>query len=66
MPEELLSPHFSKAEMDCPCCGECFVKAELLLALEQLRSIAGDAPVGVTSACRCRKRNAAVGGTKTS
>jgi uncharacterized protein YcbK (DUF882 family) len=60
---EMLSPHFSQSEMDCPCCGRCAVRPELLLGLEELRSLAGGGPVTILSACRCQRKNAAVGGT---
>lgn len=64
--ETQLSPHFSRSEMACPCCDRCDVDPRLLEGLEELRHLAGDVPVRVLSACRCKARNAADGGTRNS
>lgn len=58
---EQLSPHFSRSEMACPCCGICNVEPSLLTALEALRGLL-NRPVVITSACRCPAHNEAVGG----
>ena len=56
-----LSPHFSKAEMACRCCGNLKIEDRLLSALETLRNLAG-VPVIVHDAYRCPKHNEEVGG----
>ena len=56
-----LSPHFSKREMACHCCGNLQIEDRLLNALETLRNLAG-APVIVNDAYRCPKHNEEVGG----
>ena len=56
-----LSPHFSKSEMACHCCGDLKIDQRLLDGLENLRKLAG-APVIVHDAYRCPKRNEEVGG----
>ena len=56
-----LSPHFSKNEMACHCCGDLKIDQRLLGGLESLRKLAG-APVIVHDAYRCPKHNEEVGG----
>ena len=56
-----LSAHFSRREFKCPCCGFDTVDARLLEMLEALRELFG--PVRVTSGCRCKAHNLAVGGS---
>ena len=56
-----LSPHFSKAEMACRCCGNLKIEDRLLSALETLRNLA-EAPVIVHDAYRCPKHNEEIGG----
>lgn len=56
-----LSPHFSKSEMACRCCGNLQIEDRLLTALETLRNLAA-APVIVNDAYRCPKHNEEVGG----
>ncbi len=56
-----LSPHFSKAELACPCCGELKVEKRLLDALEDLRSLAGK-PIVIHDGYRCPNHNQEVGG----
>lgn len=56
-----LSPHFSKVEMACRCCGNLKIEDRLLSALETLRNLAG-APVIVHDAYRCPKHNEEIGG----
>ncbi len=60
----MLSKHFSKAELSCPCCGVCVLTAELLIALEELRSQTG--PLKINSGYRCVKQNTKEGGAKSS
>lgn len=60
-----LSPHFSRHEFECPCCGICIVSADLLECLEWMRAMLGK-PMTITSGCRCRKHNIEVGGYPTS
>jgi hypothetical protein len=55
--EEILSPHFTRAQLACPCCGECDLDRRLLPALEELRRKAGARPLIVLAACRCEKQN---------
>ena len=59
------SAHFSKHELACKHCGECFVEQDLLDALEAFRAAVGS-PVLIHSAYRCAQHNAAVGGKKNS
>lgn len=55
-----LSPHFSKDEMACRCCGGLNIDQRLLKGLESLRKLAG-APVIVHDAYRCPKHNEELG-----
>lgn len=64
--------HFTPQELGCSCrgrlCGgggEYFHDPDFLDALEELRSLQGRALI-ITSARRCKKRNAEVGGAKAS
>ena len=59
-----LSPHFTRAEMVCVCCGVCIVTPDLLAAIESLRAQAG--PLEVRSGYRCPAHNKAVGGAPSS
>jgi len=59
-----LSPHFTEAEMACPCCGLCDINPSLLAVLEAIRSDMG--PTKINSGHRCEYRNAAVGGAEQS
>ena len=56
-----LSPHFSKAEMACRCCGELKIEKRLVDALERLRGLAGK-PIKIHDAYRCARHNQEVGG----
>lgn len=61
-----LSAHFARSEFACSCgCGYNTVDTELLTMLEIVRQHF-DAPVTITSACRCPTRNAEVGGAENS
>lgn len=66
MTQPMLSKHFSRAELACPCCHRCAVTPELLAGLEELRELAEGAPVTILSGCRCRARNTLKGGSKNS
>jgi hypothetical protein len=56
-----LSPHFSRAEFACRCCGELKIEPTLLEGLELLRSLAGR-PIVVHDGYRCEGHNQEVGG----
>lgn len=56
-----LSPHFSKREFACRCCGDLQVKMRLIDALEKLRALAGKSIV-IHDGYRCRAHNQEVGG----
>lgn len=63
---EQLTPHFKRRELMCRCgCGLCEPTAEFLELIEHVREIL-DVPMYVHSACRCRRHNAAVGGSPNS
>lgn len=63
---EQLTPHFKRRELMCKCdCGFCEPTAEFLELIERVREIL-DVPMYVHSACRCRRHNAAVGGSPNS
>lgn len=55
------TPHFSVAEMRCPCCAVCDMDARFMVWLENLRVKFGR-PMIVNSGFRCTRHNAAVGG----
>lgn len=57
-----LSAHFDTAEFACPDCGRTKVSGTLIVALESLRTLAGDSPIHVNSGYRCPEHNANVGG----
>ncbi len=57
-----ISEHFDRAEFACKCgCGYNTVDVELVEVLEKVRC-SFDAPVTITSGCRCEAHNKAVGG----
>lgn len=60
--------HFSAAELMCPCCGVGADKMSpnMLQMAEEIRSENGNNPMIVSSAYRCKKHNAEVGGVATS
>ena len=60
-----LSRHFSRSEMQCPCCGVDTIDFQTLIILEELRDNFG-APITITSAYRCKAHNAAVDGEENS
>ena len=59
-----ISPNFNRSEFACKCgqCGFDTVDAELLEVLEHLRE-AFDAPVTISSGCRCATHNKNEGGS---
>lgn len=56
-----LSEHFSKREFSCRCCGHLVISGRLVVALEQLRQLAGR-PVKIHDGYRCSGHNEQVGG----
>jgi uncharacterized protein YcbK (DUF882 family) len=56
-----LSPHFSKDEFSCRCCGELKLETRLIDALETLRALAGS-PIVLQDGYRCSNHNQEVGG----
>jgi hypothetical protein len=56
-----LSPHFSRIEMECRCCGRLIIDQHLLDGLEAFRNLA-NAPVIIDAGYRCPQHNLAVGG----
>ena len=56
-----LSPHFSRSELACRCCGRLKLDRRLLEGLETLRSMAG-VPIIVHAGYRCEEHNREVGG----
>jgi hypothetical protein len=66
-----MSAHFSFIEFRCkgpaiPECRRIWVLRTLVRRLEAYRAKIGNKPVRIVSGCRCRQRNAAVGGAKSS
>lgn len=58
----MISDHFSRSEFACKCgCGFDTVDTELMDILIFVRENF-DSPVTITSGCRCKSHNAAVGG----
>ena len=60
--------HFSAAELMCPCCGTGADKMShsMLRMAEEIREENGNKPMIVSSAYRCAKHNAEVGGVANS
>lgn len=56
-----ISPHFSRAEFECPHCRQLVLDPRLIPALEELRA-RGPEPVIVHDGYRCEEHNLAVGG----
>ena len=62
----MLSKNFSRKEFECKCgCGLCNPSPRLVQALQKLRDLIGR-PITITSAHRCPKHNAKVGGVPNS
>ncbi|MDR5868089.1 D-Ala-D-Ala carboxypeptidase family metallohydrolase [Halomonas koreensis] len=60
----MISPHFQRAEFACSCgCGFDTIDSETLAVLEDVRE-RFEAPVLVTSGCRCPAYNAQIGGAE--
>ena len=53
--------HFLCEEFACPHCGLCLIDRGFMIALNQLRELAGR-PIKINSGYRCAKHNAAIGG----
>ncbi len=60
-----LSAHFSKSEFACHCCGQMKIDNALIVALEQLRALAGK-PIVVHDGYRCPAHNLEAGGVSDS
>ena len=60
-----LSPHFSKQELACRCCGRLKIDPRLIDALEALRQLAG-VPMVIHAGYRCPVHNREVGGVSNS
>lgn len=58
-----LSKNFSEWEFSCLHCEEIDIDMELVNALEELRSFAGDMRVSIISGYRCVEQNRIAGGT---
>ncbi len=56
-----LSPNFTAAELCCPHCKRCEIKAGALLKLEALRALV-KAPLKILSGYRCPEHNKEIGG----
>lgn len=52
---------FTPTEYACPCCGVCEIDTEFLKRIDEIRRRCGF-PIYITSGCRCRRHNDAVGG----
>jgi len=57
---EKVSPNFYYHELACPCCNEMKCNTGSIDRLEKLRHFAGDKPISISSAYRCKKHNAEV------
>jgi uncharacterized protein YcbK (DUF882 family) len=60
-----LSPHFSRKELACRCCGRLIVDPRLIEALEALRQLGG-VPIVIHAGYRCPAHNREVGGVPNS
>ena len=58
---EMITTHFSRKELECPCCGLMNMPQRTQDQLEAARLIYGKAIIPA-SACRCEKENLRVGG----
>ena len=56
---------FDLSDFDCPCCGKNNMDSNFLRMLDRARGISG-VPFNITSGCRCKAHNEAVGGSETS
>ena len=55
-----LSNHFTKKEMECPCCGAMKMEEDVIQAIEAVRCEYGK-PIYINSAFRCPKHNVELG-----
>lgn len=62
---EMLTKNFSRKELSCPCCNECYMDRGMLASLQDLRDKWNNS-LGINSAYRCAKHNATVGGKQAS
>lgn len=58
-----ISQHFTRSELECPCCHSLLVDGRLVSLLEEIRGIF-NTPIYVNSCFRCEKHNEEVGGVK--
>ena len=63
--ENRITPHFTRLEMVCPCCGECEMDSDFMNMLEKCRKMA-DIGFRITSGYRCTCHNGDIGGHKSS
>lgn len=59
----MLTKNFSKAELDCPCCGQAPMDKGFLIKLQELRDKWGK-PLDINSGYRCPSHNTKVGGAQ--
>lgn len=64
-PDELITPHFKRKELACPCCGKMSIQEKALDFIERFRNVLGK-KFTPNSAYRCPMHNANVGGRVTS
>lgn len=60
-----LSNHFTKKEMECPCCGAMKMEEDVIQAIEAVRCEYGK-PIYINSAFRCPKHNVELGSKSSS
>lgn len=61
----MMTIHFSRTELECPCCHACEMNPIVLEKIERVRNHMG-IPLYINSAFRCIKHNEDVGGAATS
>jgi len=61
----MIAKYFSDDEFRCPCCGFLYVDQDLLNGLDMMREKL-QAPIRLSSACRCVAHNKKVGGAQKS
>ena len=65
MIKKMVTPHFSREELQCGCCGGLYISRDFLRRLELLRKMIGR-PLIPTSCSRCESHNKRVGGAANS